>query len=253
MIKKMRKLLFPVLLLLSILSLGQTNYYTFNTDVLISEGMVRAVCKEAEKTIPGNYMLVPTIYHKVEKGDSVINYLTFSAQPCGLNSNRDFKFTFVQDSLFLLLDKKLPEFKLKDLEGNEFSSDQFLGKPALINFWGIYCGPCVEEIPKLNELKAEYGNKMNFIAITEKEVSTEALKKFLDKTPFNYLILENSHEYKKALKIGGIPKNIFIDQDGYIRSIQGNYPFKTDGKTGEKIYQEDNSFKKIIEELTLKQ
>ena len=76
------------------------------------------------------------------------------------------------------------------------------------------------------------------------------MKKFLEKHPFNFYILENGQDYKKTLKISGIPRNIFIDKNGYIRYIQPNFPHETiDIKTGEKKYSKNNYFVKIIEEL----
>jgi len=218
---------------------------------LYSEKQVRQIFESSNKIIPENYIYKPTVYHKIFKKDSIINYLAFVAQKNDSKTDKSiFKIEFKQDSLFLLLNKKLPEFKLKDLSGNVFSSTQLIGKPALINYWAIYCGPCVFEFPQLDELKAKYGDKMNFIAITENTCAGDDLKKFLEKHPFNFYILENGENYKKTLKIGAIPRNIFIDKNGYIRYIQSNFPYeKIDLKTGGRKYSNNNYFVKIIEEL----
>lgn len=155
-----------MLLLFVKVNFGQTNYYSFNSDSLFSELSLRLAFEKMVKTLPDNYILEPTIYHRIVKKDSIINYFLFAAQKCDSGIDKyKFKFTFNQDSLFLLLNEKLPEFKLKDLNGNEFSSSQLIGKPTLINFWETYCAPCVAEFPQLNELKEKYGNEMGFIAI----------------------------------------------------------------------------------------
>lgn len=140
-----------------------------------------------------------------------------------------------------------------DLKGNEFSSYQLIGKPVLLNYWAIYCAPCVAEMPELNLLKEKYGDKMNFIALTENTCKDDDLIKFLEKHPFNYYILQNAENYKKTLKISAIPRNIFIDKDGYIRYIQGNFPNTAfDPHEGIKEYDDNNYFVKIIEELIKK-
>ncbi|WP_187774930.1 TlpA family protein disulfide reductase [Pedobacter sp. BS3] len=152
---------------------------------------------------------------------------------------------------FLLLGKKLPEFKLTDLRGDEFSSSQLIGKSALLNYWAIYCVPCVAEMPELNKLKEKYGDKMNFVAFTENTCKDDDLIKFLEKHPFNYYILQNAENYKKTLKISAIPRNLFIDKEGYVRYIQGNFPYTAfDLEKGIKKYDDNNYFVKIIEELT---
>jgi len=205
------------------------------------------------RNIPADFIIVPTIYHRIIKKDSVINYLSFIIQKCAPGSDKKFKYTFKQDSLFLLLGKKLPEFKLVDLKGNKISSSQFIGKPTLLNFWAIHCAPCVAEIPEMNGLKEKYGDKMNFIALTENTCENDGLIEFLGKHPFNYYILQNAKSYKETLKISAIPRNIFIDKDGYVRYIQGNFPYtEYDPKKGIKKYDDNNYFVQIIEGLIKK-
>lgn len=233
-----------------IASLAQSNYYTFNTDSVINEKRVQSVYTSTMKTLPPNFTITPTIYHRVQKKDSVINYLTFVIEKCNPCLAQEFKPKFEQDSLFLLLGKKLPKFNLQDLEGNEFSSDQLKGKPALINYWAIYCAPCIAEMPELSGLKTKYGNKMHFIALTENTCRDDDLIGFLKKHPFNFHILQNAEAYKRTLKISVIPRNIFIDQNGYIRYIQGNFPYTAfDIQKGIKKFDENNYFVQIIERL----
>lgn len=247
----MRKLLIPMLLLFVEISFGQTNYYSFNSDSIYSEKRIKQIFELIIKTNPNSFFITPTIYHRIVKNDSTINYLSFVVQKKESTDNKSrFKFEFKQDSLFLFLNKKLPDFKLKDLNGNEFSSSRLIGKPTLINYWAIYCGPCVAEFPQLDELKVKYGAKMNFIAIAENTCTEGELNKFLEKHPFSFYILQNGEEYKKTLKIGAIPRNIFIDKNGIIRYIQANYPYEIDQKTGKKIFTENNIFVRNIEKLT---
>ncbi len=246
----MKKFLLLLLLALAGPVFCQNNYYSFNNDSIMTEDIVRIQFDKAQENLPKNYSLTPTIYHRILKGDSLLNFIIFHAQKCDSCLANEFEFTFKQDSVFLLLDKKLPEFTLSDINGNEFSSVQLIGKPALLNYWSTYCGPCVEEIPELNALKEKYGDQMNFIALTEELCSGGNLLKFLEKHPYNFKILQNAGGYKKTLKINSIPRNIFIDSEGYVRSIQSNFPYsELDPENGIKKYDEDNYFVRIIEEL----
>ena len=243
----------PMLLLLVTVTFGQTNYYTNNSgSTLFNESQVHEIYETVIKTLPENYSLSPTIFHRIVKKDSIINFYAFMAQKADkMNHKSKFEFEFKQDSLYLLLDKKLPEFGLMDLDGKLFSSSKLIGKPTLLNYWAIYCGPCVAEFSQLDELKTKYGNKMNFVAIAEDTCPGDTLKSFLKKHPFHFFMLKNGEWYKKTLKIGAIPRNIFIDKDGYIRYIQGNFPYEAlNMETGERKYSDNNYFVKIIEELT---
>lgn len=153
-----------------------------------------------------------------------------------------------QDSIYSLLNKKLPYFSLKDLNGKTFTSSDLIGKPTLINFWSIYCSPCIQEFPYLDSLKYKYGDKMNFIAIGEN--SAAEIKELLKRKPFNFYILQEGYYYQKStLKIGSLPKNIWVDKNGYIIMIQEGLPFQQDPKTGKLFIGNSTPFEEIIENI----
>ena len=62
----------------------------------------------------------------------------------------------------------------KELERDEFLSDEAGAQTLVINLWATWCGPCQKEIPLLNKLVEKYENENTlFLSITdetEKEV-----------------------------------------------------------------------------------
>ncbi len=242
------KIIIPALLiLLSLKGFAQQHVYTFNNGILLNENEIKYVLESVKKSTPSSRVLVPVIYHKAIKNDTIVNYITFSNRKATGQETPDLKFEYKQDSLFLLLQKKLPAFKLKDLDGNEVSSDQLLGKPTLINFWATYCKPCIAEMPQLSRLKEKYKDKANFISITANSAAGDKLEAFLKDKDFNFRVLEDAAAYNLTLKIEGLPRNLFLDKDGVLRYIHGNYPIRN--STPMDIEDEENFFTKIIEEL----
>ncbi|QNK63228.1 TlpA family protein disulfide reductase [Pedobacter sp. PAMC26386] len=194
-------------------------------------------------------IITPIIYHRVTKNDTIVNFVEFHMEKKVAGKQQpEFNLSYVQKPIFLLLNKKLPSFSLKDLDGNELSSAQLLGKPTLINFWSIYCGPCIEEMPQLSRLKEKYKDQMNFVSITENSAIDDDLKGFLKNKGFNFQVLENGEDYKGKLKIAALPTNLFLDKDGVVRYIQRNYPL-TAQSTPLGIDDKDNYFVKIIDQL----
>jgi thiol-disulfide isomerase/thioredoxin len=52
---------------------------------------------------------------------------------------------------------RLPDFSLKDLQGQEISSGDLRGKVVLVDFWATWCQPCKKEMPGYQKLLDRYG------------------------------------------------------------------------------------------------
>jgi thiol-disulfide isomerase/thioredoxin len=58
----------------------------------------------------------------------------------------------------------------------------FLGKPVFVNFWGVWCPPCMLEMPSLRNMQNLLGNDVNkieFLFISTRQLSCEADTKWL--------------------------------------------------------------------------
>ena len=52
-----------------------------------------------------------------------------------------------------------PDFSLVSIDGRQLSVSGLKGKVLLLNFWGTWCEPCREEMPKLEAIWRELGPK----------------------------------------------------------------------------------------------
>ena len=248
----MKRIIILSLLALTTISYGQSSYYklsTDSTDAIYNEEDFNLQFKSMVKALPKDYSLTPIVYHKYQTNDSIINYVTFKKIWWGDQKidQRNFEIVYEQDSLFLNLHKKLPEFNLVDLEGKPFNSSQLIGKPTLINFWSTGCSGCIAEMPQLDKLREKYGDRVNFIAISLDPRGN--VISFLQKKPFGYFHLVSGFKYADALKISAIPRNLFLDKNGYIQEIKGLLRpiIKTSGTSTMSVNFE---FDKILEKLT---
>ncbi|SDL56202.1 Thiol-disulfide isomerase or thioredoxin [Pedobacter sp. ok626] len=229
-------------------SFAQTTVYTFNSSSVFTEAEIKKAFESVSQSLPSSEILVPNIFHTTTKKDTIVNFIEFAIRKRVAGEQPIFKFTYKQDSTFLLLNNRLPAFKLKELGGKEVSLSQLIGKPTLINFWAIYCGPCIAEMPELSKLKEKYKDKMNFISITENNGTNDHLADFLKDKNFNFPVLENGQLYKKELKLRALPRNLFLDKDGVLRYIFVNYPVNANSIPLD-LNDKGNYFTKIIEEL----
>ncbi len=115
---------------------------------------------------------------------------------------------------------QMPEFSLKDINGNIVHSKDLKGKIILIDFWTTWCMPCRMEIPHLIKLQEKYAKKgFTVLGINLENKKREVIKAFAQKNKINYPILMG--DQKTAGKFGSIqsiPTAFLIDKEGNINS-----------------------------------
>lgn len=131
-------------------------------------------------------------------------------QPDGFNKEQTAKVGF-----------QSPRFELQGLSGESFSLADLNGKPALINFWASWCGPCRKEAPELVRLYEQYKDQIAFYAINmTADDSIAGAKAFVEefKLPFPILMDENG-AVTAQYRVKSIPTTFFVDGRGTIQSI----------------------------------
>lgn len=63
--------------------------------------------------------------------------------------------------------KKVPDFTLKDIDGNDFSLHSILGKGkyAVVDFWGSWCSWCIKGFPKMAEYYERYKDRLEIVGV----------------------------------------------------------------------------------------
>ncbi len=106
------------------------------------------------------------------------------------------------------------DYKLSTLDGIHVDSPIGKGKVTFISYWATWCPPCIAEIPSLEELYADYGNKVNFLFITNEEA--DKVQKFLEKKELNIPAVLPRMNTPEQLFEKSIPTNYIIDKKGNI-------------------------------------
>jgi len=110
-----------------------------------------------------------------------------------------------------------PEFKVKDLDGNDLSLASSRGKVILLNFWATWCGPCRAEIPSLIALQQRYKDQIQIIGLDVDDDDEKAVHHFATDEGINYPIALAPN--KVRLDYGGIaalPTLFVINSEGKV-------------------------------------
>lgn len=110
-----------------------------------------------------------------------------------------------------------PPINLADAKGQYLSRDDYRGKVTLVNFWATWCGPCVEEIPSLNNLREQMADEsFELISINYAE-GAEQVRKFMGqvKVDFPVLLDEDGTESAKW-NVLVFPSTFVIGPNGQI-------------------------------------
>lgn len=120
---------------------------------------------------------------------------------------------------FTLLDKPIPapEETWEDGQGNTLSLADYRGRVVLVNFWATWCGPCVHEMPTLDNLQAELGpDGLVVLTVSEDRGGAKVVAPFMAENKLDNLgiHLDPSGEFARAFNVRGLPTTLLIDRDG---------------------------------------
>ncbi|MDR1771367.1 MAG: TlpA family protein disulfide reductase [Hungatella sp.] len=128
------------------------------------------------------------------------------------------------ESTETVLGDAMPTFTTKDLNGNTVTNDIFAKKKlTVVNVWGTFCGPCIEEMPELEAWSKELSDDIQIIGIVgdiDGEKDTKHLnlaKKIVEKAGVSFINLNVNDNFKDLMDgIIGYPTTFLVDQSGAI-------------------------------------
>lgn len=123
----------------------------------------------------------------------------------------------------------IAQAEIKMLDGKTFKLEEQKGKVILFNLWGIWCGPCIKEMPHLVEMQEKFRDK-NFeiigLNVGDDEGNTEseeAIKEFAGKQKLNYQLgyanRKLSEEFARLTQLAGVPVSVLINREGKVTGI----------------------------------
>jgi len=105
-------------------------------------------------------------------------------------------------------------YKMVDLNGNQATAQIGQGKIVFLSYWATWCPPCIAELPSIQKLYDDYGDKIDFILLTNEDPLL--VRSFLEKKKYDLPVYIPRMPMPEKLYENSIPTNYVIDRTGKI-------------------------------------
>ncbi len=123
------------------------------------------------------------------------------------------------DPKFDLWGKVVSDFSATDLDGKPISLQDYRGKVVLLDFWGVWCGFCIREIPNLKKVYDTYKDQgFDIIGISLDDQETE-LRDYIKDNELQWRQIFSGESWRddplaQQFNVTGVPEQWLIDRNG---------------------------------------
>lgn len=129
-----------------------------------------------------------------------------------------------------------PDFVLRALDAGNVRISEFRGDVLVVSFWGAWCGPCQQELQRLDGLHQRYqraGLVMLAINLDDDMVRAQEISRRL--ALLYPMLFDPSKETGRLYQVDSMPMTLLIDREGNVRHVHGSYRADDEGLYLEQI------------------
>ena len=109
----------------------------------------------------------------------------------------------------------IPAFTLKALDGTSVSLESLKGKIVVINYWGIWCGWCVKEMPDFQKLHENYKTDPDVAIVTiDNDDNPADVPPWMKQKNYTFAVLLDDGYVAQKAKVTAFPTTWFLDREG---------------------------------------
>ena len=119
---------------------------------------------------------------------------------------------------------RAPDFTLHAADGRNVRLEELRGQVVLVNFWATWCGPCRQEMPRLNELYTRY--RASGVVLLGVNIDDDPATALATAQKLNVafpVLLDTDKKVSKLYDLSTMPSTVVIDRDGKVRYVHRGY------------------------------
>ena len=119
-----------------------------------------------------------------------------------------------------------PGFNLTDMDGEQHTLDDYRGKVIMLNFWATWCPPCLREIPSMESIYQDLGDKGFVVLAVNQFVSPDHVFAYMGQLsvyPTFPVLFDPDSRVSELYGVKGLPTTLLINRQGKVvyRAIGG--------------------------------
>ena len=127
----------------------------------------------------------------------------------------------------LKIGEPIPSFRGTALDGTRVSNRTFQNRLTVVDFFGVDCGACIDEIPVLNAFKAGHPH-VQTLAITMD--AREYVSDLVQRTSFKWRVAPDAINLVQGVGVWFAPTYALVDQRGRLLAVTSASPLHAPGK-----------------------
>ena len=88
-------------------------------------------------------------------------------------------------------------------------------KVVFLNIWATWCGPCIKEMPSINALYEDYGDRVVFVCLSNE--ARDVVESFVKRSPYTFPVYLMKDQPPEDFIPRSIPATYIIDQDRILK------------------------------------
>lgn len=110
-----------------------------------------------------------------------------------------------------------PNLYFQDASGNAVQLKELKGKVVFVNFWAVWCPPCIAEMPSINALHQKLKADTNIVFVMiDADGNLPKSKQFLEARNYNLPVYKVMSDVPESVYGNSLPTTVIFDKQGRI-------------------------------------